>query len=511
MEKPKPFPRLLFKSKSLSKSTSIDSEDKILISLFNQKNRTGIAIFDEMKDEISMSSVVEIEANDFQNLFKFLASYPSSKYIVPQRCPKEFLENLKVINNFNKVNENEDQSENSRSSNSKEDFLENSASLKLFYSMSKSDFEYQFVIDSLLNANYEGALEPENLMMEPETRINFFDKKEKLMYLKGILDLDNVPMVCALGGLLGFLFQSSKLKRNFPIEKIKMKQPQKNVYINMKTYNSLSIIKEQIHPSQIKGKGRSKEGFSMLNLYDSMISTTHGRKLLRNWFLNPTYEIDILEERLYTVSFMLARLSSIHYEKIKKHLKKIYDLTLALKKFKNDTVTKDHWKKLEHTIESFFQIKAIFQNLIEENHLLNKDKLLPIIISKLLNFDDKEVIELQQIFVTILKFKDCSDRIEINNGVSEELDELKNLYENLDEVLTFYAKKELEKLPDVRNQKLSLTYMPHFGYLVSIPKYECYDTFEQENDENLDFSNRRKSHDNPNSSVKILSLKLTIK
>ena len=40
-----------------------------------------------------------------------------------------------------------------------------------------------------------------------------------------------------------------------------------SVQITNPEYETLEIIKEEVHPSLIKGKGRSKEGFSILNLY----------------------------------------------------------------------------------------------------------------------------------------------------------------------------------------------------------------------------------------------------
>ena len=447
-----------------------DIQDKTLIALYSQKNRTGIAIYDDSKNQITASSVVEVEANDFQNLYKFLAGYSSVQYIIPQRCSKDFLDNLKKINSMDK--ENDDEILIKEAPEDKEvlfNTTEDEVLDKSFYTISKADFDFQFVIDTLLSANYDTVIESDISIVQ-DSKINPCDKKSKMAYLRGVLDLDNMIMISALGGLLSFLFQTSKLRRNFNIEIIRMKQPQKNVYINMKTYNSLSILKEEIHPSQIKGKGRSKEGFSIFNLFDSIISTTHGTKLLRNWFLNPTYEIDILEERLYTVNFLLSRPSLNDFDKIRKSLKKTYDMAVVLRKFKNNSVTKDHWRKVEHSIESFLQIKMTLQSLVEEEIPSEKDKLLPVIISKILKFEDNNLLELQQIFVTALKFRDGSDRIEINAGINEDLDGLRKLYDNLDDLLTYYAKKELERLPESSNQKLSLTYMPHFGYLVSIPK-----------------------------------------
>jgi hypothetical protein len=59
-------------------------------------------------------------------------------------------------------------------------------------------------------------------------------------------------------------------------------------------------------------------------------------------------------------------------------------------------------------------------------------------------------------------------RIGINTGVSKELDRLRNLAENLDEMLSFYARQEIAKLQEDQNNSLVITFMPYFGYLIGL-------------------------------------------
>lgn len=49
---------------------------------------------------------------------------------------------------------------------------------------------------------------------------------------------------------------------------------------------ALQIFHEEFHPLQTKGKGRSKEGFSVFNICDRT-SSRGGRRCLREWFRNP--------------------------------------------------------------------------------------------------------------------------------------------------------------------------------------------------------------------------------
>ena len=40
----------------------------------------------------------------------------------------------------------------------------------------------------------------------------------------------------------------------------------------------------------IKGKGKSKEGFSLLNIYQSYTYSTGAKKVMQNIFMNPTFD-----------------------------------------------------------------------------------------------------------------------------------------------------------------------------------------------------------------------------
>ena len=46
-----------------------------------------------------------------------------------------------------------------------------------------------------------------------------------------------------------------------------------------------------------KGKGRSKEGLSVVGLFQQYIQSKDGLKLLNTWCRMPTYDTSILRER----------------------------------------------------------------------------------------------------------------------------------------------------------------------------------------------------------------------
>lgn len=58
------------------------------------------------------------------------------------------------------------------------------------------------------------------------------------------------------------------------------------------TLRSLQIFSKEIHPSLIKGTGRSKEGFSLFAYLDQTRSIG-GRRVLKEWMMRPSREISV--------------------------------------------------------------------------------------------------------------------------------------------------------------------------------------------------------------------------
>ena len=90
----------------------------------------------------------------------------------------------------------------------------------------------------------------------------------------------------------------------------------------------------------VKGKGRSKDGYSLYMLFETFCSSSQGRKKLKNIFLRPTYDLDILEKRLNTQQFFFKHLTIEDETMMRKMLRRVYDLNLILKRFYN--VTEDY-------------------------------------------------------------------------------------------------------------------------------------------------------------------------
>jgi len=80
------------------------------------------------------------------------------------------------------------------------------------------------------------------------------------------------------------------------------------MFVNADTLHSLQILGAESHPhSHNRGPSSSgaKEGLSVYGLFHHLARTPQGRFLLRQNFLRPSLNLDIINERLETITTLL--------------------------------------------------------------------------------------------------------------------------------------------------------------------------------------------------------------
>lgn len=110
-------------------------------------------------------------------------------------------------------------------------------------------------------------------------------------------------------------------------------------FVNERTLLSLQILESESHPSMInKGLGRkssSKEGLSVYGLFQRFAHTPQGRNRLRQLFLRPSVDLDVVRERHAFVSVYLRPENCNPLNKIiksLKHIKNLHNTMLNLRK-----------------------------------------------------------------------------------------------------------------------------------------------------------------------------------
>lgn len=101
------------------------------------------------------------------------------------------------------------------------------------------------------------------------------------------------------------------------------------MFVNSDTLSALQIIQSEDHPNMYKdglsARG-AKESLSIYGLFHHLARTPQGRHALRRMLLRPSTSLEIIEERLETISVLSHPSNRNVLEHISKYLSKLKDI-----------------------------------------------------------------------------------------------------------------------------------------------------------------------------------------
>lgn len=137
-----------------------------------------------------------------------------------------------------------------------------------------------------------------------------------------------------------YLSNDPDAKFAFRVRSIEMFTLRDSLFINADTLTSLQILGSENHPNFMnqgpdKSKTGAKEGLSLYGLFHILTHTAQGKTKLRQMFLRPSTDIELIQERQQSISVLLRPENSADIENIGKLLRKIKNIKhnlLQLKK-----------------------------------------------------------------------------------------------------------------------------------------------------------------------------------
>ena len=106
-------------------------------------------------------------------------------------------------------------------------------------------------------------------------------------------------------------------------------------YVNSETYSSLQIIQSESHPAShnqgpTTSPSGSKEGLSVYGLFQPFAHSPQGKYKLRQYFLRPSLEKKLINERLDTVSIFLRPENQTVLDGVMKRLKSVKNMSTVI-------------------------------------------------------------------------------------------------------------------------------------------------------------------------------------
>ncbi|EGP91488.1 uncharacterized protein MYCGRDRAFT_34912 [Zymoseptoria tritici IPO323] len=313
-------------------------------------------------------------------------------------------------------------------------------------------------------------------------------RQGQLLRLSGWINMESRLTVGCAGAVLSYIQRRRATTylpgdRNsdamFRVGTVEMFSLRDSMFINADTLLSLQIMSTEAHPNaQQQGpagkknsSGGSKEGLSVYGLFHQFAKTPQGRHLLRQYFLRPSTNLEVLTQRLDTLT-VLTRSDNLEVlERLTKSfagVKNMRTATINLRKgissgaSKNRAMSNSVWYSLRLFLFSSLQIGTALQELAGGERL-------PICLKVAEKFDRRQLAQVGQLINDVVDFDESKiqKRTVILTGIDDNLDEAKRTYAGLEEMLSQVAVYIAQQVSSVLVSNVNVVFFPQIGFLIS--------------------------------------------
>ncbi|USW47708.1 Putative DNA mismatch repair protein MutS, core [Septoria linicola] len=313
-----------------------------------------------------------------------------------------------------------------------------------------------------------------------------------LLRLSGLINMDSRLTVGCVGAVLTYLQRRKAAtflpgdrdaEAVFPIDTIEMFSLGGSMFINAETLLSLQITSTEAHPNvQQQGPSSknwsrgSKEGLSVYGLFHHLAKTGQGRRLLRQIFLRPSLNMEVIDERHRMISALLVPENTGVLSRLINALGGVKDMRSVLLDLRKGVsrgvnqgraIAPSVWTSLRQFTFSALDLTDALGEATGLQRLVIPQKIAE-------RFDKQRLAEVGALISNIVDFDMSREakRTVVLNGINDELDEAKHTYEAIEDMLSHVAEDIARNVPEDLESKVNVIFFPQIGFLISIEHEE---------------------------------------
>ncbi|KAL4924405.1 MutS family protein MSH5 [Aspergillus undulatus] len=348
---------------------------------------------------------------------------------------------------------------------------------------SKHEERFRFLVP------HNGLVDTDQLDTE---NLDFTLEEGRHLHMGSSLDLENKVTLGCAGAILTYLQRrrSSDLVSGGPdtglyqVTSFEMSTLGGTMFVNTRTLNSLQIVESESHPSMVnQGSGKrsssSKEGLSVYGLFQRFACTPQGKQRLRQIFLRPSVQLDVIRERHEFISVYLKADNYNPMNKMVKGLKHIKNLRPVMINLQKGISTGSGkvtgfkatvWATLLAFAFYGIDVHDALKETANGHGLLLYNKALRVLEAAQLYQVGRMIQEIVDI--------DSSDeqgRAVVKPGLDRELDRMKDNYDGLNSLLKQVAVEIATTIPANFDIDVNVIYFPQLGFNIAIPLTDAGD------------------------------------
>ncbi|KAF3764856.1 hypothetical protein M406DRAFT_259223 [Cryphonectria parasitica EP155] len=263
----------------------------------------------------------------------------------------------------------------------------------------------------------------------------------------------------------------------FRVRSIEMFTLSNAMFVNADALTSLQILGSEHHPNYInQGLGRStsgaKEGLSVYGLFHVLTHTARGKLKLRQMFLRPSIDLELIHERQRTISVFLRAENNADISRICKILRRIKNIKtylVQLKKGANLTGGQSPGARTTWaTLQAFSAYAIELREAVSRLQGVDTLAISSMVVDGILSNELRRVGELIATTIDFAQSKE-SCRTCVLPNIDPRLDDLKRTYDGLDNFLNEVAAHLISEIPEWgRPHVKQCIFYPQLGFLTAV-------------------------------------------